>query len=142
MAQGAPGGPITATPLTGIVHVSIVVELPGAPGVNNATAVTHNASTSTFDWVVNVGQPAGALQASTTFIGNQASVALASKLTTLSGPPAAGKTHVLPVVLIAAAALLAGGVAFLLIRRRRTTVRGHSAGTTEPEAPEPVPQLL
>ena len=142
MAQGAPGGPITATPLTGIVHVSIVVELPGAPGVNNATAVTRNATTSTFNWVVNVGQPAAGLQASTTFVGNQATVALASKLTTLGAPPAHGTSHVLPVLLIAGAAALLAGAAFLLLRRRRAGAAADPAGGAEPEAPESVRQLL
>lgn len=82
---GTFGGKIDASQLAGMVHISIVVELPGAPGTNNATAVTHTDSSSSFTWDLKVGRVASALQAATTFVGDQASVAPATGLSAL-GP--------------------------------------------------------
>jgi hypothetical protein len=137
IGKGSPGGPITATPLAGLVHVSIVVELPGAPAANNATAVTHNATTSTFNWIVKVSQPVTALQASTTFVGNQASVQLAKDVTPLGHAARQSSSHAWVYVLIGVlAALILLAVVVFVIRRRRQPVAAHRAD--EPEADESV----
>ncbi|MDT4921308.1 MAG: hypothetical protein QOI15_2210 [Pseudonocardiales bacterium] len=122
IGTGSPGGPITTTPLTGLVHVSIVVELPGAPAANNATAVTHDSTTSTFSWAVAVGKPVSALQASTTFVGDQASVQLATEVTPLGRSASHDSSSAWLYVLIAVvAALILGAVVFVIRRRKQAT---------------------
>jgi hypothetical protein len=136
IGKGSPGGPITATPLTGLVHVSIIVELPGAPAANNATAVTHNATTSTFNWIVKVGQPVAAQQASTTFVGNQASVKLAKDVTPLGHAAQHSSSHAWVYLLIGIlAALILLALLVFVIRRRRQPAAAHRAG--EPDVDEP-----
>jgi hypothetical protein len=135
VGQGSTGGSIDAVPLTGIVHVSIVVTLPGAPGVNNATAVTHDASTSTFDWTVTVGQAVANLQASTTLVGNQGAVKLASALTPVhSAAVHHASSHGWIVVLVVILLVLLLGVAAVVLLRRRS---GDAPADLDPE-PEPV----
>jgi hypothetical protein len=92
-ANGSTGGPISGTSLQSALSVSVVLQLPGAPAGTNATTVTHSATTSTFTWSMKPGQAASELAASTTFVGNQGSVALSTGTTKLasaaSKPPAA-----------------------------------------------------
>lgn len=122
---GETGGAISATSLTSSLSVQVVVQLPGAPGHSNAKTVTHSSSSSTFTWNMGPGQAGGVLQASTTFVGNQSSVALSSARTHLVSQSAratvshgAGSSGglVLVVVLVAVVACLALGGLYL--RRR------------------------
>ena len=81
--SGAPGGAIDPAQLGELVHLSVVVTLPGAPGSSNATGATNDETTSTFRWALVLGRDASVLDASTTFVGDQASVPLATELTPL-----------------------------------------------------------
>jgi hypothetical protein len=127
-APGAPGGSIDASPMAGLVHMSVAVELPGAPGKTNASTATRSATTTRFVWTLAAGRAATDLRAATTFVGDQRSAALATELTALktssTAPPAAvRKSHDRSgisgagIAIAAAAVLLA--VAFGLLWRRR-----------------------
>lgn len=128
---GAPGGTIDPTQLAALVHISVAVTLPGAPGVNNATSVTHTSTSTRFTWALAVGHTAGTLQAATTFVGNQGSIPLATALTPLgehAGDSSSGVSSwvwvgVGTAVVVMVAALI------LFLRRRQP-----------PSAPEPQPE--
>jgi len=134
-ASGPTGGNITTGALTAVLHVSASVQLPGAPAETNATTVTHDASTSTFTWVLDGKQTIGSLQASTTFVGDQLTVHLASGLTKLSGRNGSGHAGGwLWVVAVAVLAGLAGALAVGLI-----VALGPRRRSGEPPAEERVP---
>lgn len=125
-ATGSPGGAIDGSQLAGLVHMSVSVELPGAPGKTNANTVTHTAATSTFVWNLAVGRAASALSAATVFVGGQGSITLATALTPLKAAAAApaskssgglggGAIGGIGVVLV----LVAAGIIFVMVARSR-----------------------
>jgi hypothetical protein len=126
-AQVSTGGPISGDALASIATISVIVQLPGTPAQNNATSVAHSSTTSTFTWNLQIGRANAGLQASTTFVGNQANVRLSSALTpiapagsgTSSGSGMSGTT----IALIAGGAIVVvlGVGALVLSRRRKTT---------------------
>ncbi|RNL81097.1 hypothetical protein [Nocardioides marmorisolisilvae] len=118
---GSTGGDIDAGKLGGLIHMSVQVELPGSPGVTNATAVTNTATTSTFRWNLEVGREASDLQAATHFVGDQGSVELATDLTPLGSH--AGDDGGWPTwawVALAVGLLVLLALALLVLKRRRT----------------------
>jgi hypothetical protein len=125
-ATGSPGGAINPSALNSLLNISVVVQLPGAPAVNNAKAVSHTRTTSSFTWSLAPGQAAKSLQASTTFVGNQASVKLSSAMTAMrshtisdtAGHTTKGAGHGLEYGLMAAAALVLLAAAGLVLSRR------------------------
>lgn len=130
---GAPGGNIDPTALAALVHLSVAVTLPGAPGVNNATSVTHTSTATRFSWSLDVGHTPGTLEAATTFVGNQGSVPLATELTPLGTHPASSSSGLSSWVwyVVGAAVLVALATMIMFLRRRKPP---------EPE-PEPDPAL-
>jgi hypothetical protein len=121
--SGAPGGVIDATQLAGLIHLAVVVELPGLPAANNANAVTHTETTSQFTWTLEVGREATALQASTSFVGDQANVPLATGLTpvrAVSNGSSGGSGLIIGLVAAVTVAVAAAGV-FLFRRRQWVT---------------------
>lgn len=141
--KGSTGGPINGSAIAQAMNIAVVLELPGLPGENNASAVTHGATTTTFNWALPVGRPAMALQASTTFVAGQATTRLASALTPVShGARSAGSasgpgTTGSMVVVLGAVALLAGGGGAVTIRRRRQSARATPIGQDIPVPPNP-----
>jgi hypothetical protein len=129
-AAGSPGGIIDPSQLGGLITLSVIVELPGSPAESNATAVTHGTTTSTFTWALPVGREATPLEASTAFVGRQASVQLATDLTpvaTSSGHSGLGGRGV--ALILVAAAVVAAGVGLLIDRRGRLrSAAGSSSG--------------
>jgi hypothetical protein len=124
-ANGPTGGVINPSAFSSLIHLSVIVELPGAPAENNATAVTHSATTSTFNWVMTVGKPAPPLQAGTTFVGDQVSVRLASALTPVSGGSSSsgsGGVSGLAIAGLGAGAVVLVSAGTFGIRRRRRRV--------------------
>ena len=124
--QQSTGGPISGAALAAIANISIVVQLPGLPGENNASSVTHSGSTSTFTWVLAPGRTNAGLQASTTFVGNQASVKLASGMTpiaktTPTSASTAGVSGTAMALIIGGAVVVVALVALLLSRRRKAS---------------------
>jgi hypothetical protein len=124
---GSTGGPISSDQLGSLICIFITVQLPGVPAETNATAVIHTATTSTFNWALAPGQSATALQASTTFVGSQGSVKLASALTLVSPTNSASgtggtgsSTGTLLYAGIGVVVIVAAGGVFILMRRRRT----------------------
>ena len=140
-ATGSTGGVIDGAQLAGVVHMSVSVALPGAPGKTNADTVTHTATTTTFVWKLAAGRTAEDLAAATTFVGNQKSVALSTALTSLKSSAAAGATPAAGPVSAAAASgsghgmiagagigvavlIIAGAIILLLVRSRRSRLSG------------------
>lgn len=136
-ATGSTGGPIDGSQLAGLIHMSVSVELPGAPGRTNADAVTSTATMSRFVWNLTAGRTAADLSAATTFVGNQRSVALATALSPLksvrsggggavsaAGPESSsGGLHsgaVLGIGIGGVLVLAAGAGAVMVIRARRS----------------------
>jgi hypothetical protein len=116
--------------------MSVAVTLPGAPGTNNATAVTHTATTSHFEWSLPVGRTARALSASTTFVGNQGSVPLATGLTKLGAGSVSTPAHksssntgLVVALSVGGAVVVIAGVLLLLMRRRRSAPAGAHQAT-------------
>lgn len=132
-AAGAPGGSIDGSQMAGLVHMSVAVELPGAPGRTNASTATRTATTTRFVWNLAVGRAATDLKAATTFVGDQRSVTLATELTALKTPTAPavsaasahkdGATSRASIAVAVAAVLLAAAFGLLFLRRRRARVR-------------------
>lgn len=124
-ASGSSRGIIDGAALAQTVDVSVVLEMPGAPGENDATATTHTSKATTFTWALPVGRKATPLQASTTFTGavSLASVPLATALTPVAGDPqhrARGGSDAVSIIAAAiAAAVVLGGGAFAVWHRRR-----------------------
>jgi hypothetical protein len=128
LGSGSTGGLINGSQLSSLITIDLVIQLPGAPGVNNARTVAHTATTSTFTWNLSSSQPGSGLQASTTYVGNQANVKLASALTPVAsgahansagGSGLSGGTMGLAVG--AAVVVIGAGAAalFLVVRRRK-----------------------
>ncbi len=117
---------INGSALSSLLSIAIVVQLPGAPAQNNAKAVTHTASTSTFTWALSPGQAGTGLQAATTFVGNQGSVKLSSALTSVRAHAAGdsvksagkGSSSGLEVGLITGGALLLVALGAIVLARR------------------------
>jgi hypothetical protein len=128
--SGPPGGIIDATQLAGLIHLAVVVELPGLPAANNASAVTHTDSTSEFTWTIEVGRAATPLDAKTTFTGDQGSVKLATELTPVAAPSdasgAGSGAQTGRNVGIGVGAAIVVGAGVLLLRRRRNTANANS----------------
>ena len=133
-ASGSPGGAISGSALSSLLTISVVVQLPGAPGQNNAQALTHTATASTFTWALAPGEAATGLQASTTFVGNQGSVPLSADLTAARSHAAAAPTGPAKGAdgfeygLIGGTAVVVAGGAVLLVRRRRGGISARPVG--------------
>lgn len=123
--SGAPGGAIDPSQLGQLLHLSVVVELPGAPAGNNATSVTHTDTTSEFTWKLDVGREASGLQAATTFVGDQASVPLATATTPTRNPSSGSSSDSTPIV--AALLMAAAVIAIVVLWRRRRPVGPQTA---------------
>jgi hypothetical protein len=128
-SKGVTGGPIDGSALAAIARISVLVQMPGAPGENNATAVTHTATATTFTWALSTARTASGLQASTTFVGNQGSVKLTDGITAVSahstdGPiSGGGGLSTLDMGLIGGGVVvLLGAGAFVTTRRRSTAL--------------------
>lgn len=131
---GVTGGPINSSQLGSLISVDLVVTLPGAPAENNAKTVAHTDTASTFTWVLSSVQPS-VVRASTTYVGNQANVKLATALTPAVGRSSSGGAGVsgTTVALLAVGSVLvvaAAGTALVLARRRKGS---------PPSEPEPAP---
>lgn len=117
-----------------VINIYLIVQLPGAPAENNAKTVTHTATSSTFNWVMSSAQTGTVVQASTTFVGNQANVKLASALTSVASSTHSGGSSSLSgssIGLIAAGAVVVAlGAGALIVTRRRRAV---------PPVEDPVP---
>lgn len=136
---GSTGGAIDGAQLTGLIQLSVSVELPGAPGHSNADTVTHTADSTTFVWKMGVGRAATDLTAATTFVGKQGSVQLATALTPLkaAGSPARASASsgrglgggAITGIGAGVVLLLVGGavVVVLVLRSRRPRSRAGSA---------------
>ena len=134
---GLTGGPINASELSSLLTIDLIVQLPGAPAENNAKTVTHTATSSTFTWILSSTQVGTTVQASTTYVGHQADVKLASALTAVHAPSPSGGGGLSggSMALIiggAIVALVAAGTAVALGRRRK--------GAPPPDA-EPGPSV-
>jgi hypothetical protein len=124
---GFTGGPINASELSSLLTIDLIVQLPGSPAENNAKMVTHTATSSTFTWILSSTQVGTTVQASTTFVGHQANVKLASALTAVHNPSSSGGGGGLSggsmVLIVGGAVVLAAavGTAVALGRRRKGT---------------------
>jgi hypothetical protein len=125
LGSGSTGGLINTSQLNALVTIDLVVQMPGSPGVNNAKTVAHTATMSTFTWVLSSSQPGSGLQASTTYVGHQANVKLATALTPVAsgansnaagGSGMSGGTTAL---VVAGAVVVAAGAAALVLAARR-----------------------
>ena len=142
--SGATGGPINASQLGSIVSIDLVVQLPGVPGESNAKTVAHSATASTFTWALSSTQQGTVLQASTTYVGNQADVQLASGLTPVAAHHAGADGSTGSglsggnIALIAAGAVLVLGAAVLVVvtRRRKSGEPAVTEPAGSPVAPE------
>jgi hypothetical protein len=114
------------------LHLTVSVDLPGAPAANNATGVTNSPTTSTFSWDVPFDRPPTPLQASTTFVGDQASVKLASALTpgVIGSASKSDKSSTGLIVIVLAVAVVATGAVIFYVRRRRSQTGEASAAVT------------
>jgi hypothetical protein len=141
--QGSTGGPISGAALASVATIAVMVQLPGTPAENNATRVTHSSTTTTFSWNLQVGRTNAGLQASTSFVGNQANVRLGSALTPIApaGPSASGGgsgMHGGTIALIVGGAivvLLALGAAVVVTRRRQGGVDSLLVPSGSPQPP-------
>ncbi|HWD55856.1 MAG TPA: hypothetical protein VG346_12075 [Acidimicrobiales bacterium] len=134
-ASSGPGNSSLAKTLNSQINLALIVQLPGAPAENDARAVTHTATTSTFTWTLSSAQTGTGLQASTTYVGNQANVKLATAVTPVASGTSATVSSGLSggtIALIAGAAVivLGGGALAIVLRRRR-----HPAIAAEVVAP-------
>ena len=120
-AGAADNGAFNPAQLGQVIHLSVVVELPGAPAANNATTVSHTDETSAFTWKLDVGSGTNKLDASTAFVGDQGDVELATALTPVASGAGAGSSSSNAPLLVGgvviALAALGGGA--LVTRRRR-----------------------
>jgi hypothetical protein len=130
VGSGSTGGLINASQLDSLITIDLVVQLPGAPGANNAKSVSHTSTASTFTWNLSSSQPGSGLRASTSYVGNQANVKLATALTPVAsgtgsnsagGSGMSGATMVLAVG-AAVVVVGAGSAALILAVRRRKTL--------------------
>jgi hypothetical protein len=120
------GGVINASQLSSIISIDLIVQLPGAPAENNAKAVTHSATASTFSWALSTTQMGTVVQASTTYVGNQSNVRLATALTPVASTGGSGgsgwSTGTTALVAAGGAVVLLGAVALVVGTRRRRAV--------------------
>ena len=127
--SGLTGGAINTTQLNSLLSIDLIVQLPGAPGQNNAKSVAHTSTSSTFTWVLSSAQAATTVQASTTYVGNQANVRLANALThvagTASGSGSGGSgwsAGTMALVVAGGAVVVLGAGALVVVARRRKAV--------------------
>ncbi len=136
-SNGAPGSNGLGAVLNSVISIDLIVQLPGSPGENNATSHTRTATTTTFTWVLSSAQSSAAPQASTTYVGNQANVKLATAMTPVaSGTTSTGSSGTSggTIALIAGAAVIVLGgaaVAIVLLRRRHATSASETTATSE-----------
>lgn len=125
-STSAAGSPALRGLVNQAINIDLTVQLPGVPGENNAKTVTHTATSSTFVWSLASSQVGTDLQASTTYVGKQADVKLASALTPVrSGGGSGGSgTSAGTIALVAtgAAVVLLGAGALVVVFRRRHAV--------------------
>jgi hypothetical protein len=142
-AQGSTGGPISGAALTSIATIAVMVQLPGTPAENNATRVTHSSTTTTFSWNLQVGRTNAGLQASTSFVGNQANVQLSSALTPIApaGSSASGagsgmSDGTIALIVGGAMVVFVGlGAAAVMARRRKRGVDPLLVTSGSPQPP-------
>lgn len=134
--SGYTGGIIDASQLNSLVSIDLIVQLPGAPGENNAKSVTHSASSSTFTWSLSTTQAGTVVQASTTYVGNQSHVKLATAFTpvaTSGGGSGSSGWSAGTMALVAAGGavvVLGAGALVVVTRRRRAVPTAEDAATT------------
>ena len=92
--------------------------------------VTHSATASTFMWSLSSTQAGADLQASTTYVGNQANVQLATALTHVASASkstgssgGSGWSAGMVALVAGGAVIVLGAGAYLVVRRRRTVPR-------------------
>jgi len=83
VSSGSTGGSTHGAQLAALVHMSVSIELPGAPGHTNADVVTHTKDSTKYVWNMDVGRAASDLTAQTVFVHGQGSVQLVTALTPL-----------------------------------------------------------
>lgn len=124
------GSSALGTLVNQVITINLVVQLPGAPAENNAKAVTHTSTASTFTWILSSSQSGTGLQASTTYVGNQANVKLATALTPVaassnsSGSSGSGWSAGMVALVAGGAVIVLGAAAFGIVtvtRRRRVS---------------------
>jgi hypothetical protein len=138
-SNGNPGSAGLGAVLNAVISIDLVVRLPGAPAENNATSHTYTATSTTFTWILSSAQTSAAPQASTTYVGDQANVKLATAMTPVaSGTASTGSSGTSggTIALIAGAAVIVLGgaaVTVLLIRRRHATTVTETTATAGPD---------
>ncbi len=127
-SSSGPGNSSLAKTLNSQINLALVVQLPGAPAENNARAVTHTATTSTFSWTLSAAQSGTGLQASTTYVGNQANVSLATALTPVHAAPVSSRGSgglsggTIGLIAGGVVVILAGAALVVVLRKRRQAV--------------------
>lgn len=121
------GSPALRNIVNQAINIDLIVQLPGVPAENNAKSVTHTATTSTFSWVLASSQLGSGLQASTTFVGNQANVKLAGALTPVlisgrSGGSSGLSAGTIALIAVGGAVIVFGVAAAVVLARRRKAV--------------------
>lgn len=138
-AGGDTGGPISASALEGLATVSVEVQLPGRPAETNANGVTRHGDTSTFTWRATSSTHGLTLQASTTFLGHQGTVALATDLTSIHKPGSGSGGGSGLVVTVIVVAVLVVGLGLLIVVRRRQPGQALAVAQGE-HVPDPGPE--
>jgi hypothetical protein len=139
-ASSGAGNSAFAKTINSQITIALVVQLPGAPAENNAKNVTHSATTSTFTWSLSSTQSGTDLQASTTYVGNQANVKLATALTHVAsassstGSGGSGWSAGMVALVAGGAVIVLAAGAYLVVRRRRAGAIGEPAAAPLPEA--------
>jgi hypothetical protein len=124
--------------INSVFSLALIVQLPGAPAANNAKNVTHSSTTSTFTWSLS-SATATTLQASTTYVGNQANVKLANALTPVasastsssSGSGGSGWSGGMIALVAGGAVIVLGAGALFIVRRRQAGVALQAASVSE-----------
>jgi hypothetical protein len=139
--SSGPASNALGSALNAQISIGLIVQLPGAPAENNAKTVTHTATASTFTWTLLSTQTGTGLQASTTFVGNQANVKLATGLTSVasaskptgssSSSGSSGWSAGMVALVAAGAVIVLGAGTYLVLRRRRPTVAAEVAAVPD-----------
>jgi hypothetical protein len=131
------GGAINTSQLNSLISIDLVVQLPGAPAANNAKTVTHTATASTFTWVLSSIRPGTVVQASTTYVGNQANVKLATSMTPVaaatssnSGAGSGWSAGMMALVALGAVVVLGAGALIVIAQRRKAVPAVEDAAAT------------
>ena len=123
-SSGNSGSPALRGLVNQVITINLMAQLPGAPAENNAKSVTHTATTSTFTWLLSSNQTGTDMQASTTYVGNQANVKLATALTPVASASTtssggSGLSGGMVALIAFGAVVVLGAGAYVIVRRRR-----------------------